>query len=77
MAAPRLSISGSNISTRCRSPTHRSCPPTGHLVVFQSPDGLYLRVLTLPEGGIQSIEMNRDVPEPQGAWMAPDIMRRP
>jgi catechol 2,3-dioxygenase-like lactoylglutathione lyase family enzyme len=49
----------------------------GHLVVFQSPDGLYLRVLTLPEGGIQSIEMNRDVPEPQGAWMAPDIMRRP
>jgi catechol 2,3-dioxygenase-like lactoylglutathione lyase family enzyme len=49
----------------------------GHVIVFQSPDGLYLRLLTLPEGGIQSTEMNRDVPEPQSAWMAPEIMRHP
>jgi hypothetical protein len=61
-----------------QSPTHRSCPPTqATSLSFRSSDGLYLRVLTLHEGGIQSIEMNRDVPEPQGAWMAPDIMRHP
>lgn len=49
----------------------------GDLLVFRSPDGLHLRLLTEPQGGIQSVEMNRDVTESQDAWTAPDIMRHP
>jgi catechol 2,3-dioxygenase-like lactoylglutathione lyase family enzyme len=49
----------------------------GHLVVFRSPDGLYLRLLTLPDGGVQDIEMDRAIPQPRGAWLAPKIMQPP
>lgn len=49
----------------------------GDLVVFRSPDGLYLRLLTVPEDGTRSIKMGSAVPEPDGPWTAPDIMRHP
>ena len=48
----------------------------GQLVIFPDPDGTYLRLLTLPDGGIQAITMNQeDAAEPEGPWILPDIMR--
>ena len=49
----------------------------GQLLIFRDPDQTFLRLLTLPEGGIQAIEMNRDAAEPEGPWLAPDIMKHP
>jgi catechol 2,3-dioxygenase-like lactoylglutathione lyase family enzyme len=49
----------------------------GQLLIFPDPDKTFLRLLTLPEGGIQAITMNRDAAEPEGPWIAPDIMRHP
>jgi hypothetical protein len=31
----------------------------------------------MPEGGIDAIKMNSDAAEPQGPWIAPEIMRHP
>jgi hypothetical protein len=49
----------------------------GQLLIFRDPDQTYLHLLTLPEGGIQAIKMNHDAAEPEGPWIAPDIMRHP
>jgi catechol 2,3-dioxygenase-like lactoylglutathione lyase family enzyme len=49
----------------------------GQLLIFRDPDQTFLRLLTMPEGGIQAIEMNHDAAEPEGPWIAPDIMRHP
>ena len=49
----------------------------GQLLIFRDPDQTFLRLLTMPEGGIQAIEMNRDAAEPEGPWVAPDIMKHP
>src|ERR1700736_3164813 len=49
----------------------------GQLLIFRDPDQTFLHLLTLPEGGIQAIEMNRDAAEPEGPWIAPDIMKHP
>ena len=50
----------------------------GQLLIFRDPDGTFLRLLTLPDGGIQAIQMNRDsAAEPEGPWLMPDIMRHP
>jgi hypothetical protein len=38
----------------------------GKLPIFRDPDQTYLHLLTLPEGGIQAIEMNHDAAEPEG-----------
>ena len=48
----------------------------GQLVIFPDPDGTYLRLLTLPDGGIQAITLNQGgAAEPEGPWLMPDIMR--
>ncbi|MBI5341570.1 MAG: VOC family protein [Mycolicibacterium rufum] len=49
----------------------------GELVVFRDPDGTYLRVLTMPEAGFDSIQMSGAAEEPSGPWLVPDIMRWP
>ncbi len=49
----------------------------GQLVVFRDPDGTYLRVLTLPEGGFGAIRVSGDADEPTGPWLMPHLMRRP
>jgi catechol 2,3-dioxygenase-like lactoylglutathione lyase family enzyme len=46
----------------------------GPLLVFRSPDGLYLRLLARPADGIGSMTPHRDAGEPQGPWLVPPIM---
>jgi catechol 2,3-dioxygenase-like lactoylglutathione lyase family enzyme len=49
----------------------------GHLLVFADPDGTYLRLLELPEGGVENITMSTGNPEPEGPWIAPASMQHP
>lgn len=49
----------------------------GKLLVFVDPDGTYLRVLTMPEDGFDSISMSDVADEPAGPWLMPDLMRHP
>jgi catechol 2,3-dioxygenase-like lactoylglutathione lyase family enzyme len=49
----------------------------GQLLVFPDPDQTYLRLLTIPDGGIGAIHMNHNAAEPQGPWITPEIMRHP
>jgi catechol 2,3-dioxygenase-like lactoylglutathione lyase family enzyme len=49
----------------------------GHLLVFADPDGTFLRLLEMPEGGIANIRMQEGNPEPDGPWVAPPSMRHP
>jgi hypothetical protein len=57
--------------------TKRTPPARGEVAAPRDPDQTFLRLLTLPEGGIQAIEMNRDAAEAEGPWIAPDIMKHP
>jgi catechol 2,3-dioxygenase-like lactoylglutathione lyase family enzyme len=59
-----------------RSPVSRG--GAGELLVFADPDGTFLRLLEMPPGGIAEIEMTTtSVPEPDGPWIAPAVMRHP
>ena len=49
----------------------------GQLLIFPDPDKTFLRLLTLPEGGIQAITMKPRRGRTRGPWIAPDIMRHP
>ncbi|MCW2654337.1 MAG: glyoxalase/bleomycin resistance protein/dioxygenase [Mycobacterium sp.] len=49
----------------------------GDLLIFADPDQTYIHLLTMPEGGIDAIKMNPDAAEPEGPWIAPEIMRHP
>jgi catechol 2,3-dioxygenase-like lactoylglutathione lyase family enzyme len=49
----------------------------GHLLVFADPDGTYLRLLEVPEGGVLATTMAPGDPEPQVPWIAAGIMRHP
>lgn len=49
----------------------------GRLVVVVDPDGTYLRLLSMPMGGLDAVTMDPSTPDPAGPWLAPAIMRRP
>jgi catechol 2,3-dioxygenase-like lactoylglutathione lyase family enzyme len=49
----------------------------GKILVFPDPDGTFLRMLELPAGGIEDIDMSGGVPEPEGPWVAPPSMQHP
>lgn len=49
----------------------------GKLVVFADPDGTFLRVLTIPEGGFNAIRITKNAAEPTGPWLLPELMQHP
>lgn len=49
----------------------------GKLIVFADPDGTYLRILTMPDGGFDAITIDPSAEEPTGPWLMPDLMRHP
>jgi catechol 2,3-dioxygenase-like lactoylglutathione lyase family enzyme len=49
----------------------------GKLLIFVDPDGTYLRVLTMPGGGLDAISISDVADEPAGPWLVPDLMRHP
>lgn len=48
----------------------------GRLVVLSDPDGTYLRLLTMPDAGLDAVRMRADAAPMSGHWLAPHIMRR-
>ena len=49
----------------------------GQVLIFPDPDGTYLRILSLAEGGVQAIKLKTGMEELDNPWTAPDIMRHP
>lgn len=49
----------------------------GHLLVFADPDGLFLRIAEVPQGGVGNITMPAGDPEPDDPWLSPPSMRHP
>jgi catechol 2,3-dioxygenase-like lactoylglutathione lyase family enzyme len=49
----------------------------GHLLVFADPDGMYLRIAEVPQGGVENIVMPKGDPEPDDPWLSPPSMRHP
>jgi hypothetical protein len=50
----------------------------GDLLIFADPDQPYIHLLTMPQGGIDAITLNTEgAADPEGPWIAPEIMRHP
>jgi catechol 2,3-dioxygenase-like lactoylglutathione lyase family enzyme len=49
----------------------------GAILVFADPDGTYLRMLEVPEGGVADIAMKPGNPEPPAPWITPPSMQHP
>jgi catechol 2,3-dioxygenase-like lactoylglutathione lyase family enzyme len=49
----------------------------GRLLVVADPDGIYVRLADVPQGGVENIQMPKGNPEPDDPWLNPPSMRHP
>lgn len=49
----------------------------GQLLVVADPDGIFIRLADVPDGGVENITMPKGNPEPDDPWLNPPSMQHP
>jgi catechol 2,3-dioxygenase-like lactoylglutathione lyase family enzyme len=49
----------------------------GKLLVVEDPDGIFIRLADVPDGGVDNITMPKGNPEPDDPWLNPPSMQHP
>jgi catechol 2,3-dioxygenase-like lactoylglutathione lyase family enzyme len=49
----------------------------GKLLVVADPDGIFVRLADVPDGGVENITMPKGNPEPDDPWLNPPSMQHP